>query len=191
MIEWLLVTCPLVLSPGPANIVALLSGAQVGLKRSIPLFLGIDTIYLAYALVMGFGLGQLLAAHPTLLHVMRYGGAAFVVCFGIAMWWRAKIRNKNFALGFKDGIAIQALNPKFPITLLTMFSTFLVPTEPLVPQVVLLSLAILGTNVFTQFCWAGAGNLIGHSLIAERFAKFQDYLFGGALVAVGLWIAVR
>jgi threonine/homoserine/homoserine lactone efflux protein len=110
---------------------------------------------------------------------------------GIAMWSRAKIRNKTFSLGFKEGIALQALNPKFPVILLTMFSTFLLPTEPLVPQVMSLSLAILALNIFTQFCWGGAGGLIGRVIISERSAKFQDYVFGGLLVVVGLWIAVR
>lgn len=191
MMEWLLVTFPLVFSPGPANIVALLSGAQVGLKRSIPLFLGIDMVYLAYALLMGFGLGKLLAVYPSLIGIMKYGGAGCVVWFGISMWRRAKIRNKNFSLGFKEGIAIQALNPKFPIILLAMFSAFLIPSEPLVPQVLLLSLAILALNVFTQFCWGGAGGLIGRILTGDRFATFQDYVFGELLVLVGLWIAIR
>jgi threonine/homoserine/homoserine lactone efflux protein len=191
MLEWFLIVFPLVFSPGPANIVALLSGAQVGLKRSIPLFLGIDTVYLAYAMLMGFGLGGLLTASPTLLGAMKYGGAACVVWFGIAMWRRAKTRNQDISLGFKEGIMFQALNPKFPLILLAMYSAFLIPGEPLVPQVFLLSFGILAMNIVTQFCWAGAGLLIGRFLTGERLAKFQDYVFGALLVIVGLWIAIR
>jgi threonine/homoserine/homoserine lactone efflux protein len=53
--------------PRPANIVAFLPGAQAGLKRSVPLFLGIDIAYFAYSLLMGFGLAKLIAMYPALV----------------------------------------------------------------------------------------------------------------------------
>ena len=191
MTEWLAVMFPLICSPGPANVVATISGAQVGLRRSIPLFLGIDTIYVTYSPIMGFGVGGVLVKVPLLLPIMKYGGAAFVIWLGVEMWRQAKNRHKNVQLGYREGIVIQALNPKFLIVLVAMFTTFLVPTEPLMPQVLTLSLSILALNVFSQVSWAGAGIILGRTFTSERAAIWQDRGFASLLVLVGIWIALR
>ena len=191
MIEWLAVMFPLICSPGPANVVATISGAKVGLKGSIPLFLGINTIYLTYSPIMGFGVGEVLGKVPLLLPLMKYVGGAFVVWLGVDMWRRAKERHKTVRLGYREGVLIQALNPKFLIVLVAMFTAFLVPTEPLIPQVITLSFSILVLNIFSQISWAGAGVILGRTLTSERAATLQDRGFGFLLILVGLWIAFR
>jgi len=191
MIEWLAVMFPLVFSPGPANIVAAISGVQVGLRQSIPLFAGINIVYFLYSVLAGVGVGELLRTFPDLLLVMRYGGAAYIIWLGISMWRRSKSRNAASRFGLKDGIAIQALNPKFPIILISMYSIFLVAEERLLPQVLLLSISILTLNVFTQLVWGGTGALLGRSLTSERSALLQDRVFAVLLAAVGVWIALR
>ena len=189
--EWLAVMFPLICSPGPANVVATISGARVGLRRSIPLFLGIDTIYLTYSPIIGLGIGEALVKVPLLLPIMKYGGAAFVVWLGVEMWRRAKDRHRNVQLGYREGLVIQALNPKFLIVLVAMFTAFLVPTEALMPQVLTLSFSILALNVFSQVSWAGAGIILGRTFTSERAALWQDRGFASLLVLVGLWIALR
>ena len=191
MTEWLAVMFPLICSPGPANVVATISGAQVGLRRSIPLFLGINTIYVIYGPIMGIGVGEVLVEVPLLFPIMKYGGGAFVIWLGVDMWRRAKDRTKTVQLGFREGIFIQALNPKFLIVLVAMFSSFLVPTEPLMTQVITLSFSLLALNIFSQVSWAGAGIILGRTFTNERAATRQDRAFGFLLMLVGLWIAFR
>jgi threonine/homoserine/homoserine lactone efflux protein len=190
-IEWLAVMAPLVLSPGPINVIAALSGAQVGFKKSLPLFAGIHTVYLTYAIAMGFGIGALLRAFPALFVVMKYCGALFVIWLGVSMWLRSKQRSGELRLGYWDGFVLHALNPKYPVVLMTMYSAFLSDAEPLAPQILLLSAWILLLNVFTQAAWCGAGILIGRSLASEHASKIQDRIFATLLVLVGVWIAIR
>ena len=191
MTEWFAVMFPLIWSPGPANVVATISGAKVGLRRSIPLFLGIDTIYLTYSPIMGFGVGEVLVKIPLLLPILKYVGGAFVLWLGVDMWRRAKERHKTVQLGYREGLLIQALNPKFLIVLVAMFTAFLVPTEPLMPQVITLSFSILVLNIFSQISWAGAGIILGRTFTSERAATLQDQGFGFLLMMVGFWIAFR
>ena len=191
MTEWLAVMFPLICSPGPANVVATISGAQVGLRRSIPLFLGINTIYLTYSPIMGFGVGEVFVEVPLLFPIMKYVGGAVIVWLGVDMWRRAKDRSQTVQLGYREGILIQALNPKFLIVLVAMYSAFLVPTEPLRPQVITLSFSILVLNIFSQISWAGAGIILGRTFTTERAAALQDRAFGFLLILVGLWVAFR
>ena len=190
MTEWLAVMFPLICSPGPANVVATISGAKVGLRRSIPLFLGINTIYLTYSPIIGFGVGEVVEKVPSLFPIMKYVGGAVVVWLGVDMWRRAKDRTRTVRLGFREGILIQALNPKFLIVLVAMYTAFLMPAEPLTPQVVTLSLSILVLNIFSQISWAGAGVILGGTFLSERAATRQDRAFGFLLIVVGVWMAI-
>lgn len=189
--EWLAVMFPLVFSPGPANIVAGISGARVGIRKSIPLFMGINIIYISYSLIIGFGIGAILTSVPQVLIIIKYFGAAFVCWLGIKLWMRSKQRDETVHLGLKEGLIIQSMNPKFPIILLTMFSTFLNTEHSPFSQVVILTFSIFTLNVFTQFSWALMGHWIGKSLNSEKTNEIQDRFFAVLMVLVGIWIAVR
>lgn len=189
--EWFAVMFPLVFSPGPANIIASISGGAVGIKRSVPLFAGINLIYISYSLIIGLGVGVFLLSQPIILVFLQYFGAAFIVWLGVKMWFRSKDRDKEIQLGFKEGIIIQSTNPKFPIILITMYSTFLNPADSPILQVVRLTISILLLNILTQFSWALAGKLLGNQLVSERANKNQDKFFSILLMLVGLWIVLR
>ncbi len=191
MIEWLLVMFPLVFSPGPANIIASISGARVGIKGSLPLFAGINVIYFSYSVIIGIGMGELLLMVPGLLIALRFIGAAFVIWLGVRMWLRSKNRDSAMHLGFREGLLIQSVNPKFPIILITMFSVFLVPGAGPAKQVLTLSVGILALNVFTQFTWALAGKLFSQKLGSDHAAETQDRFFSVLLILVGVWIGLR
>ncbi|NOX70028.1 MAG: LysE family translocator [Gammaproteobacteria bacterium] len=191
MIEWLLVMFPLVFSPGPANIIASISGARVGIRGSLPLFAGINVVYFSYSMIIGVGLGEILLSVPPLLIALRFIGAAFVIWLGVRMWLRSKKRDNTMHLGFREGVLMQSMNPKFPIILLTMFSVFLIPGAEPVKQVLTLSVWILVLNLFTQFTWAIAGKLLSGKSGSKRTNETEDRFFSVLLILVGVWIGLR
>ncbi len=185
---------PLVFSPGPANIIAAIAGARYGLIRSIPVLLGIDLVYLLYALLLGFGARTLFGSYPQTLVVIKYLGAAYIIFLSYKMFTSERNlddRKGGSDLRFIDGVFLQALNPKFPIILAIMFTTFLDPREPNSLQVFVLSFSILALNVFTQIVWATAGHWITNTFTSKRNVYIQNSVFCLMLVAVAIWIAVR
>lgn len=191
MIEWLAVMSPLVFSPGPINIIAAMSGARVGLYKSLPLFAGIHTVYFVYAVAMGFGIATLVEAYPDVLVFMKYGGGLFIIWLGVSMWRKPKTGAPDIKLGYWDGVVIHALNPKYPVVLISMYSAFLSPSQSLAPQVFALSAGILALNVVAQLTWCGVGIAVGRSFITQRSAVIRDRIFATVLIFVGLWIAFR
>ena len=171
--------------------IAAISGAQVGLKKSLPLFAGIHVVYIVYALIVGFGMGLALQTFPELLTAMKLIGALFVIWLGISLWRRPKSRELKVRMGFKEGVVLHALNPKYPVVLLTMYSTFLIETDPILWQVLTLSFSICLLNVFTQLVWCSAGMFLGRSFTSDESGLVQDRVFSVLLVLVGLWIALR
>ena len=57
---------PLVFSPGPANIVFAMSGMNQGFKKSIPLLLGINLVFIAYSIIIGVGLSAFFQKFPNI-----------------------------------------------------------------------------------------------------------------------------
>lgn len=191
MIEWLAVMAPLVLSPGLANIVAAISGTQVGLRRSISLLVGMNVVYLSSSLMMGFGVSELLITYPILPLVMKYAGVLFIAWLGISIWCRSKTIMIKTYLGFKSGIVLQFLNPKFPIVLIVMYSTFLNPANHQQTQVFTLSPSLLALNIVALFLWTSTGVLAGNAFKTEQSRLIQDRIAAAMYVLVGFWIGMK
>jgi threonine/homoserine/homoserine lactone efflux protein len=63
------------ITPGPNNTMVLASGANFGLRPTIPHLLGIDLGFALMIIAVGVGIGGLFVAFPSLHTVLRAGGA--------------------------------------------------------------------------------------------------------------------
>jgi len=188
---WLTLMIPLVFSPGPINIISSISGAQVGFKKTIPFLISTNIVYFAYGLITGLGVGQLLAAYPALMLIMQYGGGAFIAWQGISLLRRQRGATEEQSFGFREGLILQALNPKIVIILITMYSAFLEMDQSLLPQVLLLTVGTIALNILNVSLYTMAGQLLGSRLSSPKMMRRQDQFFGVLLIIVGLWIALR
>ena len=194
MLSWLSVMFPLVFSPGPTNVIVAMSGARYGLRGSLPLLIGINIVYLSYTLLLGLGAGTILDKYPQLLVAIQYAGSAFICYLAYRTWQSERAADDprtHTAMKLIDGMLLQALNPKFPVILLIMFSTFLESGEALLPQVMTLSVAIVLLNVFTLVCWTLGGKIITRSFQSERSVQLQNNAFAVMLLVLAIWILLR
>jgi threonine/homoserine/homoserine lactone efflux protein len=102
-------------TPGPNNMMLLASGANFGLRRSLPHMLGISGGHAFMVLVMGLGLAQLIHALPQVLVLLK----GLAVIYVIWLAWKiahsaapqaAKTAGKP--LTFLQAAAFQWVNPK-------------------------------------------------------------------------------
>ena len=102
-------------TPGPNNLMLMVSGANFGLRRSLPHMAGISLGHAFMALLVGLGLGAALAAVPQAKLVMK--GAAVVYMLWLA-WKMAHAsapgegRAGGKPLSFLQAAAFQWVNPK-------------------------------------------------------------------------------
>lgn len=102
------------ITPGPNNIMMMASGANFGLRRSLPQLLGVTLGVLAVVLLAGFGLAALLAAAPALGPVL----SALSLAYLLWLAWRI-VRaaapgegSVTRPLGMGQAAAFQLANPK-------------------------------------------------------------------------------
>jgi threonine/homoserine/homoserine lactone efflux protein len=192
-IAWFGVVFPLVFSPGPANIVFALSGAKQGVRKSMPLLLGVDLVYILCSLIIGFGLGEFLKNYPTFLIVIKLLGITYIFYLVYKFLKPAKKTNNNEILTvytFYDGMILQALNPKGWTMLFVMFSLFLDGSFDHIAQVVYLVIMVAILNISTHLVWTIAGSLITQYIANPITEKYINYGFALSLLIVAVWLLI-
>ena len=70
-------------TPGPNNTMLMASGANFGIRRSLPHWFGIMVGFSLLMLACGLGIGGLFTAYPVLHELLKWGGAAYMVYLAI------------------------------------------------------------------------------------------------------------
>ncbi|GAB6260783.1 LysE family translocator [Photobacterium sp. R1] len=194
LLLWLGVMFPLVFSPGPANIVFAASGASVGVRRSIPLLLGIDTVFLMKSLLIGLGLGALIHENPLVLQLLQVVGACYIMYLAKG-FLKTSLHTANGQvkhLGFTDGVLIQLLNSKGWLLVLLMFSLFSEKAQQEFGEhaiwVLVAWLAVL--NISMHLVWIWAGGLLAKLSGNRKNQKIQGLIYFALMMVVAFWLLV-
>jgi len=191
VLSWFAVMFPLVFSPGPANIVFAASGANVGVKKSIPLMLGVETVFFTKSLLIGFGLGTLIEHNKNILGGLQLLGAVYLLYLAYG-FLKPILKNENTApkkLGYIDGIIIQFFNIKGWMMILLMFSLFStgLPSQDKQTTVVFLILMLTVLNLSTHLIWISSSAYLVKTFVKGNNQKVQGILFSVSLALVGIW----
>ena len=103
-------------TPGPNNMMLLASGANFGVRRTVPHMLGISLGFGVMVMILGLGVDRLIAASPALAQAMKW------LSLGYMAWLAWKIANAGQPrsegadtgrpLTFLQAAAFQWVNPK-------------------------------------------------------------------------------
>ncbi|MFI7868376.1 LysE family translocator [Ectopseudomonas khazarica] len=117
------------ITPGPTNLLILGSASRFGLPIALTIALGASLGASLMLLVVGLGLGELLARTPLLQTAMTWAGAAWI------SWMACKLMRRDAAgiearpierrQGFVQGAVLQLINPKTWLMTLSVTAIFL------------------------------------------------------------------
>ncbi len=102
-------------TPGPNNLMVLISGANWGLRPTIPHILGIAAGFPVMIVAVGLGLGLAFQAFPTLHDLLKYLAFAYLcwLAWKIAMAGRSEAKGRSGRpMSFLEAAAFQWVTPK-------------------------------------------------------------------------------
>lgn len=187
------------ISPGPAVLLAARTSLREGFARGAWLAVGIGLGACIWAVAAMFGLAILFRIAPTLLTVLKFAGAGYLLYLAYKMW-RHSAEPMSMELPEDDatrtalgqvwrGIAAQLANPKPAVFFGTVFLTFLPPVLPFWAYGV-----ILGIIFFNDTVW---NVLVARIFSLDRtraaylgLKTLIDRIFGGLLGLMGLKLAL-
>jgi threonine/homoserine/homoserine lactone efflux protein len=158
------------ITPGPNNVMLASSGANHGIRASVPHMLGISAGFAVMLVVISVGLGSLLQDWPSLQIIMRWVGAAWM------LWLAWKIASApapapapgtvapRGVLGFTGAAAFQWINPKAWLIALGAASEFTLPDLPLGWQALRTGFVFLVVALPCTLVWVLLGRGAAHLL---------------------------
>lgn len=180
-------------TPGPNNFMLLASGVNFGFLRTVPHMLGISAGFATLLLGVGFGLGSVLTAYPSLHLVLKIVGGAYLLYLA----WRVA-RSRSLAAGgddkarpmrFLEAAAFQWVNPKAWVLAVTGMAVYTDPQAVFV-SVLLVTVVFTLVNLPSVSVWAGFGTALRGFLSDPVRLKWFNIAMGLAL-ALSLWPMLR
>lgn len=163
------------ITPGPNNLLFTSSGAQYGLRRSIPLMFGIIFGIQSILFISAGGLAVLLLVSPVLQIIMKLVGSFYLLwlAWKLATSHHVQLNTESQvakSIKWYQGSLLQFLNPKAWMMGLGAVSSYSV-ADNYVNSILIISFVMLIVNLIGGFVWVGFGSLIG-TLLRGRNAWF-------------------
>lgn len=187
------------ISPGAGAVAAMSAGLNHGFARGYFMTLGLVLGIWTQVLVVGLGLGALIATSSLGFAIVKWLGVAYLVYLGIKQW-RAPAEPMVAEAGGDAGVTprrtlvlrgwmVNAVNPKGTVFLLAVVPQFLDLAQPLAVQY-----AVIGATLgFTDLVVMGVYTLLAARVLrllkSARQIRLMNRTFGSLFVAAGGMLA--
>lgn len=187
------------ISPGAGAVAAMSAGLAHGFRRGYLTTLGLVLGIWTQILVVGIGLGALVATSATAFTVIKWAGVAYLVWLGIQQW-RAPARPiaQTSTAGTPQrarelivrGWIINALNPKGTVFLLAVVPQFLDLSQPLAPQYGVIALTLGFTDLVVMAGYTALAARLLRTLKSTAHVRALNRVFGSLFVVAGGLLAL-
>ena len=171
-------------SPGPNNLMLMASGANFGLRRTVPHLLGVATGFPMMAAAVGLGLGALFQSWPPAETILKVLAAA------ILLWLAWKIANaappreresEGRPLTYLEATAFQWVNPKAWFMAIGAMSAYAASGGA--PQVLAVAGGFLAFGLCSATTWTTAGTQLRRVLTSRARLRAFNWTMAAFLVA--------
>lgn len=183
-------------SPGPFAAALVARSVTFGFPSAAGMALAGVVGDLIFALAAMTGVAVLIAAHDSVLPVLRLAGAAWLIWLGLRLMLSptgpvtaAMPGRHGIWAGFLAGLAVSLGNPKAALFYAAVFPGFFdIPS--LTPADIAMICAVIATIVLTgHLAWAAAAARAGRLLRTPRHRLMTNRVAGGVIAAAGIAIA--
>jgi len=193
------------ISPGPGAIASMSAGLNHGFRYGYVTIFGLVLGIWTQLLIVGVGLGALIAASSAAFTVVKWLGVAYLVWLGIAQW-RAPARpmvaqSDTGELVTQRALILKAwlinmVNPKGTVFLLAVVPQFMNLAQPLLPQYLIIGATLAFTDLVVMTGYTAlAAKVLGALRERREPGLWQPVCAGrlaaGAVQAFGLIAPVR
>lgn len=187
------------ISPGPGALAAMSAGLNHGFRRGYATTLGLVLGIWSQLLVVGVGLGALLATSAAAFTAVKWLGVAYLVWLGLQQWRAparplADLQADAGAVTARTlvlrGWMINAVNPKGTVFLLAVVPQFMDLQQPLLAQYAVIALTLGFTDMVVMAGYTALAARMLAGLKSAAHMRLLNRVFGGLFVAAGAFLAV-
>ena len=178
-------------TPGPNNAVASFSGFNFGIKKTLPLILGVWLGYTTFVILTNFVLISTFIKYPIIQEIIRVLGTFFLIylAYKISFSLSSKEDEKVNPVKFLDTFIFQFLNPKGVMAGITLISKFVIEEDYLNSSLSVIVVCSL-TALTSITSWAFFGKFLRKFATNNNFIKRFNYAMSLLLIfcIIGFYI---
>ena len=187
------------ITPGAGAVAAMSAGLNHGFRRSFFTIMGLILGIWTQVIVVGAGLGALVAASSTAFSVVKWLGVAYLIWLGISQW-RAPARP---LVAQADGAVLvsrrsmvlkawmsNAVNPKGTVFLLAVVPQFMMLSQPLLPQYLIIAATLGFTDLVVMTGYSALAARVLGALKSPTHIRALNRTFGSFFVMAGTLLAL-
>jgi homoserine/homoserine lactone efflux protein len=195
-ITFLIASILISVSPGAGAVNTMSNGVRYGVRHTLPAIFGLQLGYGAQIIIVGVGLGALLAASNLAFSIVKWLGVAYLVYLGYQRWCQlpldleeASSHCRDSRRRFWQAAFVNLTNPKATVFLVAMLPQFLNLGEPQLPQFTVMGVTLIIVDILVMLGYAALASKLSVWMRSERRQRFQNRIFGSMFVGAAALMA--
>jgi threonine/homoserine/homoserine lactone efflux protein len=195
---FLLAAIVLAVTPGPGIAYVVARTVAGGRAEGLASCFGTGLGGMLHVCAAALGLSLIVAQSALAFSLIKYVGAAYLLYLGVRLLMRkdrdlhvTTVAAQGVRRALLEGIAVEALNVKTALFFLAFLPQFVSPTEPLVPQLILLGSICVVLNTLVDVVAVFASDRLLNSATARAArARLLTRISGATMVGLGAYLAL-
>ena len=187
----------LAITPGPGIAYVVARTVAGGRSEGLASCFGTGIGGMLHVLAAALGLSLVVAQSAVAFNLVKYLGAAYLVYLGIRLLLRKDevtvepVASEGVRRALFEGIVVEALNVKTALFFLAFLPQFVSPSEPLLPQLVLLGSICVALNTLVDVIAVfAADRLLKSGAARAARARLLTQVSGVTLLGLGAYLAL-
>ena len=195
-LAWCVACIVISITPGAGAINTMSNGIQYGVRHTLPAIFGQQLGLLLQFIVVGAGLGSLIASSSTLFEIVRWLGVAYLIWLGVQKWRQPFMALQSidrceleYNRRFWQSALVNITNPKATIFMLALLPQFIDIERSQWPQISIMTATSIGIDIIVMLGYATLATTLALWMKSERHQRWLNHFFGGLFIAAALLMA--
>ena len=184
LVPLILFCCAAAFTPGPNNILGSYSGFNFGIRKSLPLILGVTFGYTSLLITLSAGLIIVFKNYPFLQDILKILGSLFLIYLAYKISFKNKLEIKEIKnpVKFLNTFFFQYINPKGVIIAIICISTFVESGSNYLFHTMIVVIVSFIVSAASISSWCLLGKFLRRFATNKKFIQIFNYIMSFFLI---------
>ena len=184
LVPLILFCCAAAFTPGPNNILGSYSGFNFGIRKSLPLILGVTFGYTSLLITLSAGLIIVFKNYPFLQDILKILGSLFLIYLAYKISFKNKQETKEIKnpVKFLNTFFFQYINPKGVIIAIICISTFVESGSNYLFHTMVVVIVSFIVSAASISSWCLLGKFLRRFATNKKFIQIFNYIMSFFLI---------
>ena len=184
LVPLILFCCAAAFTPGPNNILGSYSGFNFGIRKSLPLILGVTFGYTSLLITLSAGLIIIFKNYPFLQYILKISGSLFLIYLAYKISFKNKLETKVIKnpVKFLNTFFFQYINPKGVIIAIICISTFVESGSNYLFHTMVVVIVSFIVSAASISSWCLLGKFLRRFATNKKFIQIFNYIMSFFLI---------